>query len=572
MKKAEILEQDEINRLWNDYQNGLAYQVESGMSNSIPKYVKFYEGDQWAPPTKNTKNLPRPVVNVIKMICRNKKSAILSTPVKLKFETDNKCFDEEKFNDFANFVLSELDQESLDKLAIEDAVKKGTYIYHYYWDSEKVSRNGAMEGGLACEIIDPLSIFFANPNERDEQKQKWILIVSREDVSSVIAKCDKDVDKTRIVPDDFDGNYQTLEQKQSGLCTVLTKYFRKNGEVFVEKATKTVLVNKPFALTPDIQFAKRELGLVDSPNNSLPDDVIGASLIPLSTKARLYPIVVGNYEPREKSIFGIGEIEGLIPNQKAINFNLAMSLFNAQENAWGKYVVLPNALAGQVINNEPGQVLIDYSATGNGIKKLAESQMSSQPLELVDKLASLTRVVTGSTEVMTGEAIGANMSGTAIAQLQSYAKQPVDELRESFWFVKKKQGRIIAQFLKLYYFNKSFPRKIEIANNSKNENILKNDAKIYNLNNILQKETIIDLFSSDAFYGAEFNVSVVPVSGVRASSAGDISALDALLDRGLISLRTYLLAYPEDALSNKEKLLKLIDAEKASVNNDKNNN
>ena len=89
--------------------------------------------------------------------------------------------------------------------------------------------------------------------------------------------------------------------------------------------------------------------------------------------------------------------------------------------------------------------LIDYSGSGQGIRKMSEQAIQSQPLQLIDTLTQLTRVVTGSTEVMTGETLGAGMSGAAIAQLQSQAQQPVEELKDAFWLVKEKKVRSILQ-------------------------------------------------------------------------------------------------------------------------------
>lgn len=229
----------EVTALWEDYENGLTYQQSSGLAKNLPTFVNFYEGKQWAAPTKNTKNLPRPVVNIIKMICRNKKSAILATPVKIIYKAEDEMADVEKFNNFAAYIQKEIGQEALDKKAIDDGVKKGSYFYHYYWDSEAKGKNGIKEGGLRCEIIDPLNIFFSNPTELDEQKQKWILIASREDVESVRAKCDKGIDPEEIVSDEPDSKYGVIEQEGNKLCTVLTRYFRKDGEVYCEKATRT---------------------------------------------------------------------------------------------------------------------------------------------------------------------------------------------------------------------------------------------------------------------------------------------------------------------------------------------
>lgn len=549
----------ETTTLWDDYQNGLSYQASMKLSTKIPKFVKFYEGDQWAAPTKNTKNLPRPVVNIIKMICRNKKSAILATPVKIIYRAEDEMADVEKFNNFADYIQKEIGQEALDKKAIDDGVKKGSYFYHYYWDSEAKGKDGVKEGGLRCEIIDPLSIFFSDPTQLDEQKQEWILIASRENVKSVRVKCDKDVDKDAIVSDEADNKYGIVEQEGDKLCTVLTRYFRKDGEVYCEKATKSVVVNKPFAITPDLESAAKELGFEeeDAPNNSTPDKPEAQSLVPESTKAYLYPIVVGNYEVREKCIYGLGEVEGLIPNQKAINFNIAMTLLNNQENAWGKYVVLPNALKGQVITNEPGQVITDYSGTGNGVKRMTEQAIPSQPLQVIDTLTQLTRVVTGSTEVMTGETLGAGMSGAAIAQLQAQATQPIEELKDAFWLVKEKQGKVLAQFFKLYYTSKEFTymetpteqeKKDEIENNKEMQGLAEGE-----------EVQMTDVFDSEPYKSVDFSVVVEATSGTKASAAGDINALDVLLAKGAISIKTYLRAYPKDALSNRTEILKGIE-------------
>ena len=549
--------------LWRDYQRGLDYQVQSGLAKNVPEFVRFFEGKQWPAPTKLTRNLPRPVVNIIKMFCRNKKAAILSSRVRIVYSTPRPGVDVEGFNHFSDYICREIGQEEKDKEAIDDAVKKGTYAFHYYWDSEARGMLGTSTGGMRVECIDMLSIFFANPKERDEQKQRWIMISSREDVSSVRAKADRDVDPESIVSDKADeaDRYGTIEQDGDELCTVLTRYFRKNGEVWCEKATKSVVVNKPFPITPDVEAAMRRLegeatpspsrsappppegeamGGMDAPNNDLTDAASNepSKLAPKRARAVLYPIVVGNYESRQGSIFGLGEVEGLIPNQKAINFNLAMLLLNSQQMAWGKYVVHKDALKGQVISNEPGQVLVDHTGTGQGIRKMSESGMPQQPLQLVDTMTQLTRSVTGSSEVMTGESIGANMSGAAIAQLQSQAQIPIEDLRDSFHKVKIKQGRVLAQFYKLFY------RDAEYAYKGEGD----------------EAQTQIGRFTGADYADVDFEVSCEVMSSTRFSTAGDINVLDVLFAKGAISLRTYIACYPDDALSNKSKLLEAIDA------------
>ena len=532
--------------LWDMWEKCKQYQSKIGLRKNIPMFVDFFEGRQWPAATERTKSLPRPVINIIKMIVRNKESAIQSSVVKLVYKAEDEMVNAEKFTNFADYIQKEMRQEEYDARAVHDGTVKGSYFYHYYWDSEAKGKVGNMQGGLRVELIHILNIGFANPKETDEQKQKWIIIATREEVNSIRAKADKDVDVESIVSDEDEDRTDTKEQDESNLVTVITRYFRKNGEVYCERATRTTVVNKPFPISPDIEAARESLG-IDAPNNSLPDN---KKTEPLPKgKATLYPVVVGNYEAREDSIYGLGEVEGLIPNQKAINFNLAMTLLSAQNNAWSKYVVTEDALKGQEITNEPGQVLTDYSKTGNGIRKLEGSSVNQTPIQIINTLTDLTRVVTGSTEVMTGEAISANMSGAAIAQLQSQAQQPIEVLRDNFWRVKEKQGRILEQFFKLFYENKDFTY-------SKTEQIPDADG------NMEEKEvSYSDRFSGSEFADVNFSIVVEAVAGTKSSAAGDINMLDNLLSKGLIDKKTYIKAYPKNALNNRTEIMKAIEEE-----------
>lgn len=547
-------------RLWKMYEDGLAYQSKIGLTKNIPEFVKFWEGKQWAPAGELTKNIPRPVVNMIKSVCRSKKAAILANRVRLVFESDSGA-DMEKLNRFTDYICKEISQHSLDKKAVDDGVKKGPYFYHYYWDAEARGKDGVICGGVRCEIIDALSIFFANPTECDEQKQKWILIVSREDVSAVRAKCDTDEDPESIKGDeDKDNPYGTVEQDGESLCTVLTRYFRKDGEVYFERATKSAVVNKPKPIAPDIKAARLELGYdeEDAPNDNSPDGEIREKT---KSRAYLYPIVAGVYEIREKCIYGIGEIEGLTPNQKAINFNLAMLLLNSQENAWGKYLVHPAALRGQTITNKPGQVITDYTKTMNGVRKMTEQTMQKLPLELVTQIMQMTRSATGATEVMSGEVLGSNMSGSAIAQLQAQAAMPIDDLRDNFREAKRKQGLVLAQFFRLFYNDKKFSYTEEkpVLDDAGKPQFDELGAPV------LQKQRFYDTFSGSDYEDVELDVIVETTTGTKSSAAGDINILDMLLSKGLISLKTYLKAYPEDAISNKSEIIKGIEEDERRI-------
>jgi hypothetical protein len=75
--------QETLNQVWTDFENAKNYQHSLGLNEKIPKFVKFYEGDQWPEPTKKTKKLPRPTFNIVEMIIDNKVSNVLGSPINL---------------------------------------------------------------------------------------------------------------------------------------------------------------------------------------------------------------------------------------------------------------------------------------------------------------------------------------------------------------------------------------------------------------------------------------------------------------------------------------------------------
>lgn len=540
-------------KLWEDYKKAESYQSSLGLRTTIPENVNFYEGRQWAKVTEKTKNLPRPVVNIIKMICRNKKSAILASPLRIVYEAEDGS-DAGKITRFCEYIMKEMGHRAIDRRAVDAAVKKGSYFYHYYWDASARGKDGRVKGALRCELIDVLSIFFSNPTCRDEQAQDWIIISTRMELSRAKAICDKDVKPEDIKADDSKTNsYGTPEQEGDNLCTVLTRYFRRDGKVYCERATESTVINKPYPITPNVKAAMAELDGKDeeSDEEDNTDNTYGAYL---------YPIVAGSYDEREGSIYGLSEIEGLISNQRSINFTFAMMLLNAQENAWGKYIAHPNALRGQTITNDPGQVIIDYTQTMNGVRKMTEQTLHTAPLEIIGNLVNLTRSSTGATEVMTGEVVGKNMSGAAIAQLQAQASTPIEDLRENFKEVKRKQGLVLAQFFKLYYKDARFSYEDEAPRfNEAGEPILNELGEP-----VKESKRFFDSFSGEDFYNKELDVVVETTTGTNSSSAGDINILDMLLAKGLISLKTYFKAYPEDAISNKSEIMKGIEEDERS--------
>jgi hypothetical protein len=194
--------------------------------------------------------------------------------------------------------------------------------------------------------------------------------------------------------------------------------------------------------------------------------------------------------------------------------------------------------------------LVDYSDTGNGIKKLAEQQPSDLSIQMADKLLELSRAVSGSTEIMTGEAIGKNQSGAAIAQLQATASMPIEELRTRFWDAKERSGKILEQFFKLYYESKDFSYKKEVINPVTNQK---------------EEQVVSDVFKSSEMVDMDFTVTVEAIGGTRATAASDIAFLESMFHAGAIDAKTFVKSFPADAISNKSELQEALEEQEQSA-------
>ena len=529
-------------KIWNDWQKGLEYQKKLNLKDTCEQCVDFFEGRQWAPATERTKNMPRPVINIIKFIVNGKKANILSSKISMIYkplvynqeEGETATKGASSFTNFAKHINKEIKQEDLDNQAIADGLKKGTYIYHYFWDREKKTGMAKFDGGLNGQIIDCLSIVFANPKQKDEQKQKWIIIQSRENIQTLkdIAK-KNGITKTELelitADDDTEKNYNEEEQDGEEYATVLTRYFRKNGEVYYTKSTKNMIVQEETPLTPDAGKVKLQLD-EEGKTNEDKEAVDVDKPEQTNFKITLYPIIVDSYEEREKSIYGIGEVEQLIPTQKAINFNYAMMQMASQNMGFPKVVMRPRALQGKQITNTPGEVITDYSPGFDGIKYLNPPAFSNTPLTVADKLLEMTRTVTGATEVANGEVLGKNMSGSAIVALQTQAKVPIEDMQKRFWRTHEKIARVWEQFFKAYY---RFDIPYVVENDNKQQ---------------------VDVFNGSMYQNMDFETTIDVGPGSAYSESLSINLLEQALQRGDITFDDYIELYPETAMPFKAQL------------------
>ena len=573
-------EESTVSTIWKEYQNGKNYQQMIGLTEKIPLWVDVFEGRHWTPKTENTKDLPRPVFNATEMIIENKIGNILGTKVKLNYVADDDNQAAQKFTKFAEYQLKEMEHEEADRIACLDGLVKGTWIWHYYWDKNVIGKKGKVEGGLRVTCIDPLNIVFANPKERNVQKQAWIIIPSRENLAHVKRLCDKKAKKELIVPDDLETEYQDdYELQDKKKVTVLTKYFKINGEVYFQQATKGTILKEPIPLNPNENYnlilnkikKERKKEIIDIDGNDLEEIIADGFLSSTQDitredendtvsedyyKASLYPIVVGTFKLKNGSIYGRSEVENLVEVQKAINSLPAFAILNAQLYASPKWVVKRGALAGQQITNKFGEVLTDHSPAGTrGIDIVNPQPFTAGALALAPQLMDMLRTVSNSSEVITGDMIGKDLSGAAIAQLQAQSQKPIVQQQEAFWRAKEQSGKILEMYYKLFYEEKEF--KVELTKEEKNIY-----QQMYPNATIPNYKT--EIFNGNDYIDKDFTITIEAGAGTKYSEIQSINMLSQLLQQKLIDLKSYIKFMPQTAMPFKQGLMEHILEEEQS--------
>jgi hypothetical protein len=500
------------------YENGLQYHKQMGYQTEWPLYERFKANDQWPAPTEKTRNLPRPVFNIIELIESLKVSMILSEQLTMKFnvqdsgtEIANEAAD--LFTRYSDTIWENIKQNELNEEMLDIAANVGTGIIHYYWDNDYVGGNHVPYAGRICgEVLDPINVFFGNPQERDVQKQPYIVISYRDMLANVKREAkESGLSKTlleMITPDGEKRNegYDAaqVEVQDTQKVTVLLHYFKKNGTVWFRKVASGIPI-------------KRDT----------------------DTGMRLYPIAVMQWKRRRKSIHGVGDTKGLIPNQRAINTLIAMSILSAQLTGWPKMAIDPQRVDKHKITNTPGEI-VEVSNANQGldsaIKFLNPGSISSNVPQLVEQIITLTRSMSSANEVATGEAPGANMAAAAIIQLQKANGVPIENVKRRFYQFIEDVGRIWEEFFKTKF---NMPREIKVKDD--------------------MGEEVTEMFLGTKYRDVNLDLKIDVGPSSMFSESLMMATLDKFLDKQYIDVLQYLKYAPSNVVPFKERLIREIE-------------
>lgn len=517
----------------NEYKEGLSYKKQQGYLNDWAEYERFRGGQQWPKATNRTKDLPRPVFNVIDQIQGHKVSSVMNENIKMVFspmeteppqqqidpmtgqqieQQDPEAETADLFTRYAESTWERLKQDDLNEEALDSASNIGTCIWHYYWDASKTGGNklkwiGQMEG----ETIDAVNFFPGNPQQRNTQKQPYIIITHRDEVQNVRDEAKANGVSQELIamitPDketeDQAYDMAKVEINGSSKVTVLTKYWKENDTIYFMKVCGNVIV-KPKT----------------------------------DTRLKLYPLEVMQWKRRKKSIFGIGDTEGLIPNQKSINFLIAMQILSVQNTGWPK-MLLKKEFIKQNPSNTPGEILVDSGPPGTwNAQYMQPGNISGHAQALVDNIMTYTKEVSGANESALGEQVSAQLNASAIMMLQKAAGIPIESIKRRFYQSMENIARIWEQFWKVYY----------------------NTDRLVTVNNDDQ-EAYSTVFNGAQHQDVEMELKIDIGPSSSYSESLMMSSLDKLHDKGEINTIQYLKYVPNSVAPYKDRLIKELQAQ-----------
>ena len=241
----------------------------------------------------------------------------------------------------------------------------------------------------------------------------------------------------------------------------------------------------------------------------------------------LYPICFMNWERVKNCYHGQSIIEGLIPNQMAINKLSALAQRFIRQQAFPRVFYDETKLDRWVEGIAP--IAVRGDPTRIVSTDTHNISMSSQVGEYIDKYVTLTKDLMGASDAALGNVQPDNTS--AIIAVQKATAVPLELVRQSYYQFVEDFVRICVDQMRIFYGKRTV--------------VTEDDAGA-------DQEVTFD-FSTLSDYVLEFNVDI----GTAAywSEMTSIQSLDNLFAKQLVDPVTYLESVPSSAIPNKAKIV-----------------
>jgi len=429
MDEKEIKETD----IWTLYNKNVDYCRMMGYFTDVDKCNNFYNGDQWEGII--LEGISPVSLNFIQPIVDYKVNKVTKSLRAINYSADNLEGTEfrakaKKVCDLFNQRAARLwEKDQMDikckKVVKQAAITSEGIMYVSYNEETNNPEN---------EILNKLDIFYGNEQEPNIQLQPYILAKQRMSVSQARELAEaygvSKKEQEYLIGDDDTSDEAGTDAKQevNPMITILTRFYRKDGTIHYDKASKHVDICK--------------------------DKDMGISLYPFSHLA---------WKDKEGNARGEGEVRTLISNQIEVNKNLLRRLIATKNTAYPQKIYLKDKIANPEAINSVGGIIAAEGMEIDDVRKVFSTTQPAQMSPDADKvqtdLIQITRELRSASDTATGQVNPEDASGRAILAVQQASEQPLDEQNVAINTMLEDLARIWMDFWKTY--NKKDGMKLE---------------------------------------------------------------------------------------------------------------
>ena len=399
----------------------------TGVYTDTERNYRFFGGDQWE--GAKLGDVEPVQKNFIKPIVKYKLSVIHENLYAIHYSSqnyENKAFRKqaERYCEMLNGHAARLwEKDKMDfkgRRISKDAAINGEGIMYVNFDRENMTP--------VHEIVKKNDVYYGNENDDDIQSQPYILIRKRMPVLNAIdlalSEGMSEDKKDLIIGDNdtFEESGEAAKQEVDDMVTIVYKMYKQNGTVHFSIATRWV---------------------------DIATDV--------DTGLSIYPIAHFNWEEKEGSARGEGEVRYLIPNQIEVNRTEVRRVLTVKYQAYPQKVVDITKVDNPAALNTVGGLIKTNGQAVEDVHKIVgtipPAQMSPDVKELQESLIQTTRDLAGAGDTATGQVNPESASGRAILAVQQASQAPMTEQKESYKNFIEDIARIDLEYLIAYAEN-----------------------------------------------------------------------------------------------------------------------